>query len=184
MLARSPSQCASPLCGNRAECFPGYKKFSMCYDGDMENKRCLDCGVQFTPNSSRHVRCSSCGAEAKRLWRREWFREFRKRNPNYFNDHARRRRREAGILPFELRGRENRKTRRQEILNLFNNKCSICAYDRCKRSLHVHHRDPARKQCDKDYMKKSFTDFDNLIVLCSNCHFEVHAGIISIPTQL
>lgn len=148
-----------------------------------EPRQSLGCGTTFQPQSSRHVRCGPCGEQHNKARRAAWFKKYRKERNEYFLEYARRRRREQGMQPFEQHERENRRTRRNMILGIFGRRCAICGYDRCARSLHVHHKDPSRKQGDKDYQRKSFIDFDNLIVLCSNCHFEVHDGLLILPTE-
>ena len=47
-------------------------------------------------------------------------------------------------------------------------KCSRCGYDKYVGSLHIHH-------IDRDHDNN---EEKNLIVLCANCHFEVHSKTV------
>lgn len=65
-------------------------------------------------------------------------------------------------------------------------RCKICGYDKCVAALDFHHLDPSKKEFtpSKGY-KKSWTklkqEIDKCILLCSNCHREVHAGVTQWP---
>ena len=62
-------------------------------------------------------------------------------------------------------------------------KCSICNYNKCKDALEFHHIDPKEKDFIISDRSISFTwdeakkELDKCIVVCSNCHREIHAGI-------
>lgn len=59
--------------------------------------------------------------------------------------------------------------------------CSVCGYDRCIRALEFHHLEPDKKT--KDFEKRfkvwSFKrqkgELENCIIVCSNCHREIHS---------
>lgn len=59
-------------------------------------------------------------------------------------------------------------------------KCSICGYDRCTAALEFHHVDPNEKQYSIAHSKKAFEslkpELDKCILVCSNCHREIHHG--------
>lgn len=63
------------------------------------------------------------------------------------------------------------------------NKCSCCGYDKCKEALEFHHINPKEKDLIISDRHISFTwneakkELDKCIVVCSNCHREIHAGI-------
>lgn len=61
-------------------------------------------------------------------------------------------------------------TLRKQILKLVN-KCEICG-DSTKEILQVHHIVPVKQG--------GTNNADNLIVLCPNCHYKAHRGIITI----
>lgn len=72
------------------------------------------------------------------------------------------------------------KTNKIKAVEYMGGKCSHCGYNKCLRALEFHHLDPSKKSEDYD---KNFTtwgverqkeELKNCILLCSNCHREVH----------
>lgn len=63
-------------------------------------------------------------------------------------------------------------------------KCSVCGYDRCADALEFHHLDPSKKDfgiSSKGYTRswdKVKEELDKCILVCSNCHREIHSGLI------
>lgn len=61
-------------------------------------------------------------------------------------------------------------------------KCSKCGYNRCFAALDLHHLDPALKEFNfktKLMLKPTeerVKELDKCILLCSNCHRELHNG--------
>lgn len=60
--------------------------------------------------------------------------------------------------------------------------CSICGYNRCLRSLEFHHTDPTQKDFTiANNTGRSWNDIlselDKCILVCSNCHGEIHDGM-------
>lgn len=67
-------------------------------------------------------------------------------------------------------------------------KCQICSYDKCGNALEFHHIDPSSKEfpitrlTDRPRTISKYADeLKKCILLCSNCHREVHAGITILP---
>ena len=64
--------------------------------------------------------------------------------------------------------------------------CLICGYDRCVGALHFHHLDPDTKAFG--ISRRGFTrsiekmreEAAKCVLLCSNCHAEVEAGIATL----
>lgn len=57
--------------------------------------------------------------------------------------------------------------------------CTLCGYDKCNTALQFHHLDPSKKDFDKFNrfrLEDSKSELDKCVLLCANCHFEVHAG--------
>lgn len=67
-------------------------------------------------------------------------------------------------------------------------KCALCGYDKCAQALHFHHLDPATKAfgLSSQGLTRSWTtvktELDKCILLCANCHAEVHAGVVELPS--
>lgn len=60
-------------------------------------------------------------------------------------------------------------------------KCSICGYNKCSDALEFHHLDPSQKDFgigSKGYTRawdKVKEELDKCILVCANCHREIHA---------
>lgn len=73
------------------------------------------------------------------------------------------------------------KRKKQNIVNLFGGKCSLCGYNKCLNALEFHHLDKNEKEEEPTYiiMRWSFErakkELDKCILVCSNCHREIHA---------
>jgi hypothetical protein len=59
-------------------------------------------------------------------------------------------------------------------------KCQICNYNRCTWALQFHHLDPNEKELSLSgkcmRWDKAKLELDKCILLCSNCHAEIHSG--------
>ncbi len=69
---------------------------------------------------------------------------------------------------------------RSRVVALLGGRCEICGYDRCLSALEAHHLDPATK----DFNLSDTLDFGLIeeelkkcVLLCANCHREVHDGL-------
>ncbi len=79
-----------------------------------------------------------------------------------------------------LKYRKTNRNRKLEAISLKGGKCETCGYNRCPAALDFHHRDPSQKdpnwkslryQVLNDHVK---AELAKCILLCSNCHAEVH----------
>jgi hypothetical protein len=81
--------------------------------------------------------------------------------------------------------------RRREKLKLLaieykGGECEICGYKRCVSALEFHHLDPNEKEFgvgEKGYTRSIETikkELDKCILVCSNCHREIHEGLIDL----
>ncbi len=63
--------------------------------------------------------------------------------------------------------------------------CMLCGYSRCDRALEFHHLDPKAKQFQITSHTRSMArlraEASKCVLLCSNCHAEVEAGIAAVP---
>ena len=65
-------------------------------------------------------------------------------------------------------------------------RCIVCGYDKYLGSLDFHHIDPSKKDFNLSHIKQtSFSknqdviqkELDKCILVCKNCHCEIHSGI-------
>ncbi len=61
-------------------------------------------------------------------------------------------------------------------------KCERCGYDKCSAALEFHHLDPATKDPSFNQLRfwgwdRQQLELDKCILVCSNCHREIHAGV-------
>lgn len=69
-------------------------------------------------------------------------------------------------------------------------KCEICGYDKYVGALEFHHLNPEEKEFGigaKGYTRsfeKVKNELDKCIMVCSNCHKEIHAGLINIEDYI
>lgn len=77
------------------------------------------------------------------------------------------------------------------IINCFGGKCQLCGYSKCLAVLSFHHRDSKLKKFNisKTYHKSRMTyelalELSKCVLLCANCHFEVHQGVSNIDAIL
>jgi transposase len=64
-------------------------------------------------------------------------------------------------------------------------RCLLCGYSRCNRALEFHHLDPRAKKFQITSHTRSLAklraEAGKCVLLCSNCHAEVEAGIAAVP---
>jgi transposase len=72
---------------------------------------------------------------------------------------------------------------KQMLVEEAGGKCHACGYDRCVRALHFHHLNPAEKSFGLSLrgvtrsIAQARNEVEKCVLLCSNCHAEVEAGI-------
>lgn len=68
-------------------------------------------------------------------------------------------------------------------------KCALCGYNKCLGALEFHHLDPSKKDFALSVKgltrswKKTKAELDKCVLVCANCHREVHAGISQLPEE-
>jgi hypothetical protein len=77
---------------------------------------------------------------------------------------------------------------KRRLIEAFGGSCAICGYDRCDRALEFHHLDPSNKETSWGELNGQIRSFATIVkeltkcvMLCSNCHKEVHAGVVEVP---
>lgn len=68
-------------------------------------------------------------------------------------------------------------------------KCAICGYNKCQRALSFHHRNAkekgfgiSAKGLTRSWQKIK-VEIDKCVLLCANCHMEVHDGLTQLPKE-
>lgn len=75
---------------------------------------------------------------------------------------------------------------KQEAIDYKGGSCQICGYNRCNGALEFHHLDPNEKDFSISELKKTNMnekiklELDKCILVCANCHREIHAGLLNL----
>jgi 5-methylcytosine-specific restriction endonuclease McrA len=67
--------------------------------------------------------------------------------------------------------------RKLTLVNMLGGKCMRCGYDKCLAALTFHHINPEDKKVNYEPQLKSFLqqiEDGKIMLLCSNCHIELH----------
>lgn len=89
-----------------------------------------------------------------------------------------------------IQRREHRRDCKSDIVNYKGGKCQICGYNKSIFALELHHIDPKTKDAKivrvlsksrKFNLGKYKEELDKCILLCCNCHKEVHRDITQLP---
>lgn len=84
---------------------------------------------------------------------------------------------------------KRRKKIRQMSVEYLGGKCCFCGYDRCSSALDFHHVDESTKKfgLSQNGMTRSWektrNELKKCILVCSNCHREIHAGLLQ-PSEV
>jgi 5-methylcytosine-specific restriction endonuclease McrA len=77
-----------------------------------------------------------------------------------------------------------RRKNKKKLVEYKGGKCQICGYDRCIKALDFHHINPIEKEFELTFMNRKWEvlkkEADKCILVCSNCHREIHDGFIDI----
>jgi hypothetical protein len=83
-----------------------------------------------------------------------------------------------------------RKKAKEIILVCMGEKCQICNYNNCSAALELHHIDPNEKELSLSSIMTSckswnfiYSEIEKCILLCSNCHREVHYNNKKLPIE-
>lgn len=70
---------------------------------------------------------------------------------------------------------------KQKVVEFLGGSCAICGYDRCISALEGHHYDDFTKEFNissrKAWSDELEAELKKVVLLCANCHREVHAGL-------
>ena len=137
-------------------------------------KQCIDCKetkreTEFGKrNGKRRNQCKNCLNEKARTYYNKTYKEKQ-----------------------QLRVKENKRKNYLRYINkkkeLAENGCYFCGYNRCLSSLDFHHKDESTKRYNVSRLgyeivsKETFlAEIDKCILVCSNCHHELHEGLLTI----
>jgi transposase len=82
---------------------------------------------------------------------------------------------------------KRRRSVKRTLVEEAGGKCILCGYSRCHRALEFHHLDPRTKEFDlgrtgvSRSLARCRAEASKCVLLCSNCHAEVEAGITAVP---
>ena len=81
-----------------------------------------------------------------------------------------------------------RKRTKDRMVQSMGGCCQICGYNKTHKALEFHHIDPNQKEmgfgetrANNVSWAKLITELRKCVLLCSNCHKEVHEGITTLP---
>ena len=80
-----------------------------------------------------------------------------------------------------------RKRTKIKLIEYKGGECEICGYNTCMRALSFHHKNPSEKDFTISGKSLSFEklkeEVDKCMLVCSNCHCEIHDGMINVDTN-
>lgn len=85
-------------------------------------------------------------------------------------------------------GAERKLANNKRLKQYFGGKCRVCGYNRCLAALEFHHLDPNKKDFDiariiSYSFKTLLIEANKCVLLCGNCHRELHEGVITLNTR-
>jgi hypothetical protein len=77
---------------------------------------------------------------------------------------------------------------KQKMVDAMGGACQCCGYDTCKEALAFHHIDPEHKdfgfgnlRANPAKWEKIVEELRKCVIVCHNCHSEIHAGVRQLP---
>lgn len=86
--------------------------------------------------------------------------------------------------------KRRRERSKQELITYKGGCCQICGYNKCESALEFHHINPEIKEFGigenglTRSISKNKNEVDKCILVCANCHREIHAGLIDISNLI
>lgn len=81
-----------------------------------------------------------------------------------------------------------RKLCKTRIIESMGGRCCVCNYNKCDWSLALHHLDPSQKDFSFGKIRANPKNWESIVLeirkcvlVCHNCHSEIHAGVTSVP---
>lgn len=82
---------------------------------------------------------------------------------------------------------ERQRKFKEDCVKYKGSKCVICSYNKYIGALEFHHLDPSKKDFSISNQKltkfdsRIFEELNKCVLLCANCHREVHSGLVELP---
>lgn len=83
-----------------------------------------------------------------------------------------------------------RKRTKMKLIASMGGCCQICSYNRCHKALELHHIDATQKEKSFSQLMARptaiagwFEEFKKCILLCANCHREIHENLVDMPEE-
>jgi predicted HNH restriction endonuclease len=78
-----------------------------------------------------------------------------------------------------------RQRTKERAIEFLGGKCRVCGYAKCPGALEFHHLDPDEKEFGfgtghTRAWARMVEELKKCILLCANCHREVHAGLVAV----
>lgn len=83
---------------------------------------------------------------------------------------------------------KRRKRLKEMIVEYKGGKCVICGYNKHVGAFDLHHLDESKKEFGLSTRgltrswEKLKAEADKCILVCANCHREIHAGVVTVPS--
>ena len=85
--------------------------------------------------------------------------------------------------------KEWRKNTKLKLITCMGSRCQLCGYDKCNDALEFHHIEPTEKDFSFGAIRANPKNWESIkrelekcILLCSNCHREIHKQVSLLPT--
>ena len=129
-------------------------------------------------NLQNRTQCLSCLPFGRSPYTKKTDEEKRSLNSKKMRNWISKKRSELGADPINLL----RKDRKSQIVTALGGSCFLCGYDRCLRNLIFHHiREKSFSLDERRFQyswKKLLPELMKCVLLCHNCHGEVHEGLV------
>ena len=155
---------------------------------------CKNCGKKIIRKGSNHKYCDKCSKQLRKERHSEQSKRFNKENPGlysiankkrYYNNLKESREyyrnyHNKNKAKINQRCREIRKINKDILVTYKGGKCEVCGYNKCLGALEFHHPDGTkefgigRKSNTIKGMDKLKKEADKCMLLCANCHKELH----------
>lgn len=91
----------------------------------------------------------------------------------------------SGVKEKQIKRQVRNRTKNiTELKQIYGAACVICNYSKCMKALDFHHVDPSTKLFEisdhKLKVKEIAIEAKKCVLLCSNCHRELHHGLLTI----